>query len=109
SGLALGSMLPSFTAKEWVDAAQATTCQANQTLMPIMEIGAKYPTKGAPGTLQAVIKVLNEQKSYLAASSAGGGKTTCASGQMRYFSAYDKNDSAKVWPNSFPNMMGGPT
>jgi hypothetical protein len=55
SGLALGSMLPAFTAKEWVAAAQATTCQAGQTLMPIMEIAAHYPTAGLPGTMQAVI------------------------------------------------------
>jgi len=108
SGLALGSLLPSFTAKEWVAAAQATTCQPGQSLMPIMEITAQYPTAGSPGTLQAVIKVLNEQKSYLAASSVKGA-TTCASGQMRYFSAYDKAKPGTVWPNSFPNMMGGPT
>lgn len=108
SALALGSMLPAFSAEEWVAAAQATTCQAGQTLMPIMEITAKHPTAGSPGTLQAVIKVLNEKKSYLAASSVKGA-TTCASGQMRYFSAYDKTSPATVWPNSFPNMMGGPT
>ena len=109
SGLALTSMLPAFATEAWATAAQAASCQTGQTLMPIMEITAKYPNAGSTGTLQGVIKVLNENKSYLAASAAGGGKTTCASGQMRYFSGYDKTNPSQVWPNSFPNMMGGPT
>ncbi|MGH9873150.1 MAG: multicopper oxidase domain-containing protein [Pyrinomonadaceae bacterium] len=108
SGLALTSMLPTLTAEDWAVAAQAASCQAGQTLMPIMEISSKYPTVGSPGTLQAVIKILNEKKSYLAASAVKGA-TTCQSGQMRYFSAYDKTNSGTVWPNSFPNMVGGPT
>ncbi|HZI47151.1 MAG TPA: multicopper oxidase domain-containing protein [Pyrinomonadaceae bacterium] len=109
SSLALTAMLPAFTKGHLSEvSAPATTCQPGQPLMKVMEISAKRADPKAPGTLQAVIKIINENKQYLAASAAGGGKTTCASGQMRYFSGYDKGDPGTVWPNSFPEMVGGP-
>ncbi len=110
SSLALTAMLPSFTRAGLSGglAPAAATCQTGQPLMKVMEISAKRPNPTSTGTLQAVIKIINENKQYLAASAAGGGKTTCASGQMRYFSGYDKGNPGTVWPNSFPEMTGGP-
>src|ERR1700694_2531859 len=64
SGLALTSMLPDFV-KKWTAAAQTPSCAApGQPLLPIMEIKSSSSTK----TLRAVLKILNENKNYLAAS-----------------------------------------
>lgn len=101
SGLALSSFLPTFPWELHAEALPAA-CQTGQDLQPIMEIKRSSATQ----TLQAVLKVVNENKSYLAAAS---GSPACNSGQMRYFSGYDRTNPGQVWPNSFPNMIGGPT
>lgn len=103
SGLALSSMLPTLSAEvhaEPLPAAQAVpaACQTGQPLQQIMEITRAESTK----TVQAVIRVLNENKRYLAP-----GKS-CDSGQMRYLSGYDKTKPTRIWPNSYPGLMGGP-
>ena len=112
AGLALSSMLPlelhaeALPASEPLPALQGpAACQTGQTLQEIMEIG-RPSTAQTPQTVQAVIKVLNENKKYLAPP---GSKPVCDSGQMRYFSGYSMTNPDKVWPNSYPNMMGGPT
>lgn len=103
SGLALSSILPVFSPKTTAAAVQAATCPpTGQPLLPIMEIG----TRGTK-TLQAVLKILNEKKNYLAASAQGG--TVCNSGQMRFFSAYDPRNSGTVWPSTSGVPMPGPT
>lgn len=107
SGLALSAMLPAFTPEERAVVAQTLTCKTGQPLVTIMEIPAKSPQPGAPGVLQAVIRILNEKKEYLAASRTAG-QTVCNNGQMRYFSGYDKTNPSKVWPESYPEMKGGP-
>ena len=108
SSLALTAMLPSFTREEWAAVAQTVTCKTGAALPTIMEITAKRSDATSPGTLQAVLRIINEKKQYLAAS-ATAGQTVCNSGQMRYFSGYDKTDPTKVWPDSFPEMKGGPS
>jgi FtsP/CotA-like multicopper oxidase with cupredoxin domain len=109
SGLALSSLLPAFASELHAEAAPEphaaalpAACQTGQPLQPIMEIERTHDTQ----TLQAVIKVLNEKKSYLAPPSSS---PVCNSGQMRYFSGYNLAKPGKVWPNDYPNMMGGPT
>ena len=82
SGLALSAMLPAFTPEDWGVVAQTVTCKTNQPLQKIMEITAKPSVPGGPGTLKAVIKILNEKKEYLAASAASS-NPVCNSGQMR--------------------------
>ena len=107
SGLALSAMLPAFTPEDWGVVAQTVTCKTNQPLQKIMEITAKPSVPGGPGTLKAVIKILNEKKEYLAASAASS-NPVCNSGQMRYFSAYDKTNPGTIWPESFPDTKGSP-
>jgi len=106
SGLALGAMLPAILPDDWSVVAQSPPCKSGQPLMTIMEIPAKSPQAGSPGTLQAVIRILNEKKEYLAAAKTN--PTVCKSGQMRFFSGYDKTNPSTVWPQSFPEMKGGP-
>lgn len=106
SGLALSAMLSAFAPEDWAVVAQSPPCKPGQPLTTIMEIPARSPA-GTPGTLQAVIKILNEKKEYLAASKTAN-QTVCKSGQMRYFSAYDKTNPGTVWPESFPETKGGP-
>lgn len=108
SGLALSSMLPQvfLTEAEAAEIAQAATCPTpGQPLLPIMEIKSSPTTK----TLQAVLKMLNEKRSYLAPSSQGGGKTVCQSGQMRFFFAYDPTNPSQKWPTTLGVPNPGPT
>jgi len=104
SGLALSSLLPEFAAES--EAAQATGCaSAGQTFIPITEITSSTSTK----TLQAVLKVLNEKKSYWAASLQSGQGPVCNSGQMRFFSGYNPTNPAQKWPTTSGVPTPGPT
>lgn len=100
SGLALGAMLPTFKV-EWPEV-QAASCPAGQPFVPIEEITRK------DGMLQAVLKVLNEKKSYLTAS-AKGAAPVCDSGQMRFFSGYGVANPSQRWPRTFGVPSAGPT
>jgi FtsP/CotA-like multicopper oxidase with cupredoxin domain len=101
AALALGAMLPENAG------AQAPVCAppaAGQTLATIGEI-----KKTAPGgPVQGVIKVLNENKSYLGKSNAGGGPV-CQSGQMRYLAGSMPGSNTPVWPLTTGNPAPGPT
>src|SRR6187397_3169632 len=91
AAVALGAALPAATESA---VAQAPAGPAvGQTLVPIAEIGKTTPA----GPVQAVIKILNENKTYIAASKATPGNTTLQSGQMRYFAGGPKG-GADVWP-----------
>lgn len=103
SGVALSSVLRGVVWESHAEAAQATCPGVGQAFRPIMEIQSSTTTK----TLQAVLKVLNENKNYLAAS-VQGPAPVCNSGQMRYFSAYDPRiPNAPVWPDA--SLAGAPT
>lgn len=105
SALALTRMLPNFTTETSAAAVQAATCQTpGQPLASILEIKSSSSTK----TLRAVLKILNEKKSYLAAS-AQSSTPVCMSGQMRFFSGYDLNNPGPVWPGVAGVPTPGPT
>jgi FtsP/CotA-like multicopper oxidase with cupredoxin domain len=97
SGLAITSMLPSLAPGAWA-AVPADGCATGQLLQEIMEI--KSSGSGATKTLKAVLKVLDEKKTYYG-QGAQGQPPACNVGQMRYFSGYDASVSPsmrKVWP-----------
>lgn len=95
SGLAVSSLLPSFAIKTW--AQQAVTCPPGEPLQTIMEITRSSTTK----TLQAVLKILDENRTYWAPPSDGAaGKCVRNSGQMRYISGYDPATPGTVWPTT---------
>ena len=103
SGLALSSLLPPFAREAW---AQAGPCPPGQSLEPIMEITSSSATK----TLQAVLKILDEKKTYLAPPPDGtAGKCLPSSGQMRYFSGFDATNPSKIWPTTMGVPRPGPT
>jgi FtsP/CotA-like multicopper oxidase with cupredoxin domain len=111
SGLAIGSMLPGFAREFLVPEALAQgtpSCLApGQMLQTIMEI--KSAGTGPAKTLKAVIKLLDENKAFLA---QGNGAPACNTGQMRYFSGYDANSAAitkQVWPTVHGVPNPGPT
>src|SRR5688500_18440732 len=71
SGLAIGSLLPSYANELLTPEPQAPTCIGpGQPLQSIMEIKSAGSGTG-PKTLQAVLKVLDEQRNYLG-NIAGG-------------------------------------
>src|SRR5690242_3834765 len=77
AGLTIGAALTNEPAV--VEAQSAPACiPAGQTLAKIEEIGT--PKKG----VQAIIKIVNENKAYWGASKTGGAPV-CQTGQMRYF------------------------
>ena len=86
SGLALYSSLPPLAAKAWAQA----PCPPGQPLQTILEIKSSSATK----TLQAVLKVLDENRTYLAPGCVTN------SGQMRYISGYDPAYPRNVWPTT---------
>src|SRR6185312_855229 len=96
SGLAMTSLLPPFALKTWAQQV-AGPCPPGQPLQPIMEIRSSSATK----TLQAVLKVLDEQRTYLAPP-ANGAAGICVpnTGQMRYISGYDPATPSRVWPTT---------
>lgn len=95
SGLALYSLLPPFATKALADAA----CPPGQSLQTIMEIKSSSATK----TLQAVLKILDEHRTYLAPGCITN------SGQMRYISGYDPTSPSGVWPTTTGVPSPGPT
>jgi FtsP/CotA-like multicopper oxidase with cupredoxin domain len=104
SGLALYSMLPPFARKTW--AQQPVPCPAGQPLQSIMEI----TSSGATRVLQAVIKILDEEKTFWAPPLDGAaGMCAANTGQMRYIAGYDATNPSKVWPTAKGVPNPGPT
>jgi FtsP/CotA-like multicopper oxidase with cupredoxin domain len=100
SGLAISSMLPAFATEAWAERAPAAVCPPGQPLQEVMEI------KSSGKTLKAVLKTLDEKKSYLAPGCVPN------SGQMRYISGYDASASriaGPVWPTNPRVPSPGPT
>jgi FtsP/CotA-like multicopper oxidase with cupredoxin domain len=105
SGLALTSMLPAFVNKVW---AQQTPipCPPGDQLQTIMEIQSSAATK----TLQAILKVLDEPRTYLGPPSNGvAGMCNKETGQMRYVAGYDPATPARVWPTTHGAPTPAPT
>ncbi|HEU4874603.1 MAG TPA: multicopper oxidase domain-containing protein [Pyrinomonadaceae bacterium] len=106
SGLALGSVLPSY-ANELISAEpQACTGPSpgqGQPLQTIMEIKSAGSGTG-PKTLQAVLKILDEQRNYFG-NIAGTNTPSLQCARMRYISGYDMNNTSDVWPKikGFPS------
>jgi FtsP/CotA-like multicopper oxidase with cupredoxin domain len=89
-GLALTSMLPPFVRKALAGRV-LQACPPGQALQDVMEI------KSSGKTLKAVLKILDESKTYLAPGCIPN------SGQMRYVAGYDASVSSsqrKVWPTT---------
>src|ERR1044072_2904594 len=92
SGVALTSMLPGFATQAWAEVAAPAVCPPGQPLQGVMEIESDGKV------LRAVLKILDEKKTYLAQGSAG---CITNSGQMRYIGGYDANApkiGRRVWP-----------
>jgi FtsP/CotA-like multicopper oxidase with cupredoxin domain len=104
SGLAMSSMLPPSFTKAWAQA--AGPCPPGQPLQTIMEITRSSSTK----TLQAVLKVLDEKKTYWAPPNDGtAGVCAPNTGQMRYIAGYDPTNPSQVWPTLKGVPNPGPT
>jgi FtsP/CotA-like multicopper oxidase with cupredoxin domain len=103
SGLALSSMLPGFNFEEQAAEAAPACLASGQALIPIEEITRQN------GMLQAVLKVLNENKSYLTASATAGAAPVCNTGQMRFFSGYSIANPSQRWPRTSGVPSAGPT
>ncbi len=105
SGLAIASVLPaSFTEAL---AQQAIACPQGAPLQTIDEITRSDSTK----TLQAVLTVLDEKKTFLAPQKNGPAATMCvpSSGQMRYIAGYDPAKPGAVWPKAHGVPNPAPT
>jgi len=96
SGVALSSLLPSFVGRASAEVLP-DTCPPAPPLQEIMEI------KSSGKTLKAVLKILDEKKTYLAPGCVPN------SGQMRYFSGYDATNPSNVWPTTKGVPNPGPT
>ena len=100
SGLALGSMLPSYANEMLTPEPQVPKCLApGQTLQEIDAIKSVGPTTG-PKTLQCVLTVLDEERAYLGQIAGGSQTPSCQTGQMRYIAGTDLNNSSYVWPKT---------
>jgi FtsP/CotA-like multicopper oxidase with cupredoxin domain len=110
SGLALGSMLPSYANELMSAEPQACTGPGQgQTLQKIMEIKSAGPGTG-PKTLQAVLTVLDETRSYYGnIAGTNPPQPTCQTGPMRYISGYDMNNTSDVWPKIKGAPSAAPT
>ncbi len=82
SGVGLYSILPPLATK-----VMAQPCPGGQLLQQVMEI------KSSGKVLQAVLKVLNEQRTTMSPTGCAADK-----GQMRYIAGYDPATPANVWP-----------
>jgi FtsP/CotA-like multicopper oxidase with cupredoxin domain len=102
AAVALGVALPTASESSVVQAPAGTS--VGQKLVEIAEIRKTTPN----GPVQAVIKILNENKTYIGASKAAPGTTAQQSGQMRYL-AGSLPGGPEIWPpkNGSPNP--GPT
>jgi FtsP/CotA-like multicopper oxidase with cupredoxin domain len=104
AAVALGAALPAATESIVAQAPSGTAgTTAGQTLIGIGEI--KKTT--ATGPVQGVIKILNENKTYLGASKATPGTTTPQTGQMRYFASALPDGT--IWPPKNGSPAPGPT
>jgi FtsP/CotA-like multicopper oxidase with cupredoxin domain len=104
SGLAISSMLEPLSIKTWAQA--GTPCPPGKPLQSIMEITSSSATK----TLQAVLKILDEKRTYLAPPTDGtAGLCVPNTGQMRYIAGYDEATPLKVWPTTTGVPSPGPT
>jgi FtsP/CotA-like multicopper oxidase with cupredoxin domain len=103
SGLALSPLLPPFTRKSLAETLYVQACPPGQTLQDIMEISTPSRAKTAGQTLQAVLKILDEKKTYLAPGCVTN------TGQMRFFQGYDETNPSKVWPSTKGVPSPGPT
>lgn len=95
SAVALTSMLPGFATEAWAEMATPAACPPGSELRGIMEI------KSVGKTLKAVLKVLDENKTYLTPAKAGSADCVTNSGQMRYIGGYDASLpplGREVWP-----------
>jgi len=102
AAVALGSVLP---ATADAGAAQVPAgMPVGEKLATIAEIAKKTPT----GPVQGVITILNENKTYLGASTVTPGTTTPQSGQMRYFAGALRG-GPEIWPPKNGNPAPGPT
>jgi FtsP/CotA-like multicopper oxidase with cupredoxin domain len=109
SGLALGSMLPSFAKDLMTAEPQTSTCvNPGQPLQTIMEIKSAGSGTG-PKTLQAVLKILDETRWYWGQTSSTNNAPNCQTGPMRYISGYDMNNPSDVWPKIKGSPSAGPT
>jgi FtsP/CotA-like multicopper oxidase with cupredoxin domain len=102
SGLALYSMLPPFAGKALAEMASMSLCPPGHPVKEIMEI------KSSGQVLKAVLKVLDESKTYVTPSGQNN------TGQMRYIAGYDASlpappPAGKVWPFDHGVPMPGPT
>ncbi len=108
SGLAITSMLPPcFATKAWAQQIGVPIpCPLGQPLQTIMEFRSSSATK----TLQAVLKILDEKRTYLAPPNSGAaGMCEYNTGQMRYISGYDPANPGRVWPPTKGVPSPGPT
>jgi FtsP/CotA-like multicopper oxidase with cupredoxin domain len=97
SGLALGMALPATLS----EAQPTPSCAApGQGLQKIGDLTTTDPT------LKVVLKVLNENKSYLAPSNTGG-SNPCNIGELRFFHGENAKDPKQVWPTGA--QKGQPT
>lgn len=105
SGLGLSSLLPAFATEAWAEgllvapALAAAPCPPGQSLQTILEIQSSSATK----TLQAVLKILDENRTYLAPGCVPN------SGQMRYISGHDATNPSRIWPTTTGVPSPGPT
>src|SRR5215813_10082512 len=102
SGFAITSLLPPHLANRTL-AQGVITCPPGQPLQTIMEIKSNSATK----VLQAVLTILDEQKTYLAP--AMNGKCIPNTGRMRYISGHDEATPNQVWPTTHGVPSTAPT
>ena len=95
-GLALSSMLPSFVRNSSVKGMLQGTCPQSPALQEVAEI------RSSGKVLQAVLKVLDESRTYLAPGCIPN------TGQMRYIAGFDTNLN-KVWPTTTGVPSPAPT
>jgi FtsP/CotA-like multicopper oxidase with cupredoxin domain len=103
SGLALYSLLPPFVSKSW--AQQIVPCPPGQPLQTVMEITSSTTTR----VLQAILKILDENKTFWAPPTDGSAGCVSNSGQMRYIAGYDPATPTRVWPTTKGVPNPGPT
>ena len=97
TGVALAEMLPTG----WLEAAAQTSCIPD-TADALIRI---TPITSAGGKLQAIMKVVNGNRSVPVSAD----KTKNVQTMLRYFAGYNPNDSSQKWPAS-PDQPGpGPT
>jgi FtsP/CotA-like multicopper oxidase with cupredoxin domain len=96
SGLAMTSLLPPFSVETWAQQV-AAPCPTGKPLQTILEITRSDSTK----TLQAILKVLDEKRTYLAPPPDGtAGVCVPNTGQMRYIAGYDPAKPTDMWPTT---------